>query len=394
MSSLAAAKSMDPWSGVPEGGRAAGAGDCPLPVFVSIVACLALYGCTQMATGGPLAPAPPKDENHSSTLVSESDGRRTAVAVPLGPEAARRTYSIDTSLLVDEDVTVMARMGGIVETLHADRGSKVTKGQPLLTLMNRDLQLIVKHAEITLEQKTADFERVRRLHEERLVPVSEFDDSRLARERARVEVEIARENLEKSIVRAPFDGVIIDRFARIGQKITEDESIPLFRITTLSPLLARLYLPEEVARSLKQGGRVEVQPRYLPSVSVTGTLRWLSRVIDASSGTCQAIVTVPGGGARGPLSPGTAVTVILNLAVGAEAVLIPRAAIDGEIDGPSDRGVRVEVLDNGKPIWRRVLLGGSRGDSVEILAGLRAGERVILRPDPAHLPASEPEADR
>ncbi len=222
------------------------------------------------------------------------------------------TFTIDTHLVVDQDVAVTARMTGIVEAILVDRGSRVSTGDPLLRLMNRDLLLLVQRAEIALKQKRADFERARRLFAERTLSESEFESIQLALEAAEVEVAMAREELEKSFVRAPFDGLITDRFARIGQKVIEDESEPLFRLTALAPLQVRLYLPEEVARSVRRGDRVEVRPQHAPGGPVTATVEWVSSVIDASSGTSLAILSVPSG-RRGGLAPGTAVTVSLSL---------------------------------------------------------------------------------
>jgi RND family efflux transporter MFP subunit len=304
----------------------------------------------------------------------------TAVAVASAAGAGRQAVSIDTNLVVDNDITVTARMGGTVGKIFVDRGSRVHTGDPLLELVNRDLTLLLRRAEIALQQKTSDFERTRQLHKERTVPESLFEESQLAQERARVEVEMAREDLEKSTVRAPFDGVIVDRFARLGQKVIEDDSTPLFRLTTLSPLLARLYLTEDLAQSLRRGDRVEVVSRYQPSLTATGTIQWISPAIDAPSGTTLAIVTLPGGGST-PLSPGMGVTVVLHPASsGRPAVLIPAAALERRAQDPSGREARVEVIENGARSWRSVRLGEMHGDQIEVLDGLAPGDRVAVLP--------------
>lgn len=303
----------------------------------------------------------------------------TAVVIALEGDEVHRTHSIDTSLVVDDDVTVTARMGGTVENILVERGSVVKKDDPLLILKNKDLQLYVERAEIDLELATLEFERLKRLFEEKTISASQFDISRLTLESARVNVEIAREDLERSFVRAPFDGVIIDRFARRGQKVIEDDDAPLFRITTLAPLLARLYLPEEVALGLRQGDRVQITPRHHRSEPVQGVVRWLSGVVDASSGTRQAIVTVGPRSGFDWLVPGTAVTVLLQLSAATHpAVLIPRAALN---DGVAERAggmSRVRVVSEEGYLWRSVRLGRIRGEDVEILEGLRPGERVVI----------------
>src|SRR5262245_3246885 len=361
------------------------AGRAAALVGAAVIAGSVALGCAADTSGGSprnsagSAAGPragPADVHSSETGASLP----TAVAVASIAGAAPEPVSIDTNLVVDNDITVTARMGGIVGKIFVDRGSRVRTGDPLLERLNRDLTLLLRRAEIALQQKTSDFERIRQLHTERTVPDSLYEESQLALERARVEVEMAREELEKSTVRAPFGGVIVDRFARVGQKVIEDDNTPLFRLTTMSPLLARLYLPEDLARQVSRGDRVEVVSRHEPFVTVAGVIQWISPAIDASSGTSLAIVTVPGGDS-GRLSPGTGVTVVLHPApAGKTAVLIPAAALEHGTQSPSGKEARVEVIENGQRSWRRVRLGEIRGDQVEVLDGLAPGDRVAVIP--------------
>ncbi len=245
----------------------------------------------------------------------ESNERIALVAgVDFGGQEPHR-FTIETHLLVEEDVLIPARMTGIVQKIFADRGSQVRKGQLLLSLRNHDLKLLVKRAEIALKQAEADYARAKRLHSERTISESDFEAIQLGREAVSVDLEIAREELERSMVRAPFSGLIIERFAKIGQKLIEEENPPLFRLTGLAPLHARLYLPERVARALREGDEVDIVPRFDTAGHVKGSVTWISPVIDASSGTSLAIVAIPSGGGESavPLLPGAAVSVTLNM---------------------------------------------------------------------------------
>lgn len=287
-------------------GRAAAAqGGCVAALLIAVLAAT-LARCGGQAQGGGR-----QDDLAAPPAVASPPPAGVTLPAPGRSDDLSGPFSIDTHLVVDQDVTLMTRMSGTVEEIFADRGSRVKKGDPLLRLMNRDLVLQHERAGIVAKQRQADFERARQLFAEKTISPSQFEAAENALDAARVDVEIAREELEKSYVRAPFDGLIIDRFARVGQKVTEDNNEPLFRLTTLSPILARLYLPEEIARTVRQGDKVEVRLRHLTGVSTMGRVSWISRVIDASSGTSLAIVSVPGGGKPG-FEPGAAVTVILR----------------------------------------------------------------------------------
>ncbi len=349
--------------------------------FLLVLLAAILPGCAGRVDGArkpPEVAANPAPADLAREAARAATEPSTAVAVPITAAETPQPLAIDTNLVVDQDVTLMARMSGIVEEILVDRGARVKKGDILLRLVNKDLGLLLQRAQIVARQKQAEFERARRLFAEKTLSDAQFDEVKFALEAAENEVEIAREDLEKSLIRAPFDGLIIDRFARLGQRVVEDRNEPLFRLTALAPLLARLYVPEGVARSLRQGDQVQVRPRYQAGVSVTGTIDWISRVIDASSGTRQAIVSIRGGGRQGSLEPGSTVTVVFAPESANEGVLIPPAALEKRPESGPRSIARVEVLENGKRTWRTVRLGNSRGDAVEILEGLRPGEKVLL----------------
>ncbi len=235
-------------------------------------------------------------------------------APPEAPAAARAPgqlkfpLTVASNLMVDLDVAVSTRVSGVVEVIHVERGDLVKKGQPLATLDQREFDLDRRAAEETLNVARADFERTRELRENNLVSPAEFEQKKAQHELARVEAERARLVIDRSVVRAPFDGIVVDRMVRIGQKVLVDESDPLFRVAGLEPLLARVYLPESAFRKVRVGDAVEVSATEFPGVTSTGRISFLSPVIDAASGTVQVIVRVTRDERR-LLRPGMAVRI-------------------------------------------------------------------------------------
>lgn len=214
--------------------------------------------------------------------------------------------TVAANLMVDLDLPVATRVTGVIEMLHVDRGAVVRKGQPLASLDQRALELDRRAAEETLNVARTDFERNRELRSQNLVSQAEFEAKKAQYELARVEAEQAQLVLERSVVRAPFDGIVVDRFARIGQKVLVEENVPLFRVAALEPLLARAYLPEPAFQRVRVGDEVAVTATQFPGVTSAGRVSFLSPVIDAASGTVQVIVHVPRDAKR-VLRPGMAV---------------------------------------------------------------------------------------
>jgi multidrug efflux pump subunit AcrA (membrane-fusion protein) len=103
--------------------------------------------------------------------------------------------------------------------------------------------------------------------------------------------------------------VVTEKYARLGQKVVEDGSEPLFKITATEPLLARVYLPEDRLLQVRVGDKVEVVPERFPDAKTTGEVQFISPTVDAASGTFQVVVRVRREPGRSVLRPGMAVKV-------------------------------------------------------------------------------------
>ncbi len=210
--------------------------------------------------------------------------------------------------MVDHDLNVGTRVGGIVESIQADRGDVVRKGQPLATLDQKEFDLDRRAADETLNVNLTDFRRFEELYRQSLASQAELEKKKAQLELARVEAEKAKLVIDRSVIRAPFDGVVVERFVKVGQKVLVDENVPLFRVVALEPLLARVYLPSAAASRVAVGARVGVARTELPEVTSTGKVSFLSPVTDAASGTVEAIIQVAPD-ARRSLRPGMAVKI-------------------------------------------------------------------------------------
>jgi membrane fusion protein, multidrug efflux system len=208
--------------------------------------------------------------------------------------------------MVEQEVTVTTRVSGVIDSIQAERGELVRKGQALATLDQREFRLDLKAAEETLSVSMADLKRHEELRRLNLTSDAELEQKRSRHELALVELERAKLVIDRSVVRAPFDGMLVDRYARVGEKFTLEESKPLFKVMALEPLLARAYLPAAGLSTVKVGDEVKVEAPDFPETRSSGRVAFLSPVIDPGSGTVQVIVRVKGDPKR-VLRPGMAV---------------------------------------------------------------------------------------
>jgi RND family efflux transporter MFP subunit len=226
--------------------------------------------------------------------------------------AARGVYA--SHLMVDQEVTVSSRITGVIDKIHVDRGSAVTKGQPLCTLELVEFDQGVKLAKEQMDLAKAELDRAMALSRSGVSSQSDLDTKRAAYGVATATWEKAKAVRDYAVIRAPFDGVVTEKQARVGEKVIDIQNVPLFKITSFEPLLARIYVPEKELLNLHKGETVEVVPVSFPQARTTGTIDFISPTVDAASGTFQVLIRVRREPARSLLRPGLAVEIRLSAA--------------------------------------------------------------------------------
>ncbi len=246
--------------------------------LAAVAALAALFACSEEIESDPES-SPPEDTR--PTLAS------TRAATEL--EAGYRTY-----LYSERDVDVFSRLGSgeffeqgvVVTAIHVEVGDQVAAGQLLAVLEDDEVQLELEAAQAKAEEARNHFERVEELSQQELVSPSEYDGALYAKRYAEAELERARLDLSRTRVRAPFDGVVARRYIRVAERV--EEGTPLFRITAMTPLRARLLVPEREAATFRLGAPV----RLVGSTGETATARVVvvGPTIDPASGTREVVV--------------------------------------------------------------------------------------------------------
>lgn len=259
-------------------------------------------GCTSDAVGqtseAPEKPVPARPSTPAALPISE----------PETPAASDKSFP--SYLYVERDVWVTARASGIIEELLVDRGDRVKFGEPLIVLETDIRKGELRIAEQQLRLAQAEFERSRSLHEQQIVSAQEALKLEIERDLAASEVELARAQLERCTVRAPFDGIVIERRAVVGLRVVEDDSIELLRIAANDPLRAKVHLPERLLDAATVGNTAEIVTDSAPPRIVAGRVIFVSPAVDPASGTALVIVEAAN---RSPwLRLGQAVSLRLN----------------------------------------------------------------------------------
>jgi len=212
-------------------------------------------------------------------------------------------------LMVDQDVVVCSRITGIIEDVYVERGTAVTKGQPLAQIDPREFDAAVNEAKEDMELARIEADRAQALAVSNVLSKQDLEAKRSQYAVAVARWEKAKSLRNYALIRAPFAGIVTEKYARVGQKVIEDKADPLFKVTAMEPLLARIYVPEKDLLTLRRGAGVEVVPVSFPQAKTTGSVEFISPTVDSASGLLQVIVRVRRDPAQSILRPGLAVEI-------------------------------------------------------------------------------------
>jgi len=292
--------------------------------------------------------------------------------VTVGPIASY--YHATASLEANKQAEVLARAEGVVGELLAEEGDTVPRGGALLRIDNDEYRFRLEQSEARTAQLRAAFERLQAMRQEEIATEEEMEAARADLASAEADEGLARLALSYTTVTAPFAGVVTERHIDPGENVSA--GTPLFSLADVTPLLARVHVPSREFRELELDQDVQL---VLDSTGerLSGRIDLISPVIDPASGTIKVTVEVPDYPAG--IRPGDFAAVHVVTELRPDALLVPRVAVVTE-KGESVVFV-VEAGPDGGPVASRrpVTVGFTDDDHAQLLGGVAAGERVVVR---------------
>ena len=267
------------------------------------------------------------------------------------------------------EANVIAKVGGEIRELLIEEGDEVKKGQVLARLDGDRLRLELNESEAKLRKLQREFERNVDLQAKGLISDGDFEKIKYEMEALEAAFNLASLELDYTQIRAPIDGVIAERFVKLGNSIAEGEA--LFRVTSLDPLVAYLHVPEREYRRIGAGQPVGIEIDALPGDPIIASVSRVSPVVDPQTGTFKITVEIVDKQRR--IKPGMFGRIGVIYDVHEDALQIPRSAII-EYDGAES----IFVIEDGRALRKNVTTGyGSRG-MIEVTSGLGEAEQVIV----------------
>jgi len=307
---------------------------------------------------------------HSDALES-SEGSPPSVVEIARVESRLFSERVEVvgQLAAAESVIVRPEVAGIVKSIEFQEGQRVLKGDVLFVLRSEEQRAALREAE-ALRVLAADvFARTEKLSKVNVSAVSELTQARAGVAAAEAVVDLARVNLERTRILAPFDGALGARSVSPGDWV--DVGADLVQIDAVDRLQLQFSLPENAIALAAPGLEVTARVAAYPDEGFTGVVYFISPALDHDSRRLALKAWVPN--AEGRLRPGMFSRVELEVERTEQAVVIRESAIANDATGSYVWRVNSESLAE----RAAVELGTRRDGQVVIVSGLATGDTIV-----------------
>ncbi len=283
------------------------------------------------------------------------------------PRDFSETISATGTVLADEGVDLQAETTGKVTAIDFVEGAAVKKGDLLVKLNDADLRANLDRYSYSKKLAEVRFRRYEKLFAQKVISQDDYDTALSEMNVQQSFIDLYKAQIEKTEIRAPFDGVVGLRYVSLGTLVTANTRIATLQ--RLDNLKIDFAVPEKYAGRIKAGRGIQF--------TVAGGLRqYDARIyaidpkIDSNTRTLLARAIAPN--ADGSLLPGAFTSVSIELETLPGALLIPAEAVISGLDEKN-----VFVIENGVSVRRSVETGSRTATEVHIVSGLKPGDQVI-----------------
>ena len=323
-------------------------------------------------------------------LVVKSRGGTVATAAaapggPGGPGGSMPPMPVDIDTARARPIVDAVRATGRIEAMQAvelrpdeqgritallfREGQYVAKGTPLVKIDDAMLRAQAERATAERDLARQQLQRVQRLREQNAASAADLDRAAAFDRSATAALALLQLQVERTTVRAPFAGVVGQRFVSEGDYVTTASR--LLTLQTVDPQRAVIEVPERYAVELRPGQALEFTVAAKPERTYHAEVDFIDPVVEGTKRTIlvKARAANPGR----VLRPGMFIEARLATSTRANAVVVPEDAVQ-----PLRTANVVWAVKDGKASRRVVQLGARSQGVVEILSGVAAGEPVVV----------------
>ncbi|MET0266639.1 MAG: efflux RND transporter periplasmic adaptor subunit [Duganella sp.] len=359
------------------------------------ISAVALVGCDTSKSAG----APKENTSASSEKIEIVHKGNVAIAPVGSPVRARLKIAQVESLAIERPVqspgtieaapeamvNITTPLAGRIVKVHRTLGDKVQRGDPLFTLDSAELNDAYNEAsksQASALQAQRELTRQQTLFDAGIASAKEHEAAQLASSLANNDRKVALARLKQLgasaggegsqyVLRAPMDGRVIDMAGAQGG-FWNDITVPMMKVADLRTVFISAQLAEKDVSAAFVGQKARIAIDAYPQQPLYGTVKYVGELVDPETRTVKVRMAVDN--SDGHLRPGMFARVTFA-GRSSTAVVVPASALQ---QGSLSTYVYVETAPSTYAM-REVVVGATLGDKVEIVSGLREGERIVVK---------------
>ncbi len=268
------------------------------------------------------------------------------------------------------EIKLSFKTGGIISSIHIKEGEIVKEGQVMARLNLMEIKAKTNQARLALKKAERDYIRVQNLYQDSVATLEQYQNMQTALEVARNQLDIAQFNLEYSIIKAPADGRVLKRLVEENEIIAPGHPVFLFS-STKNDWVLRCNLSDRDVVKLKLLDTAQIFFDAYPSHTFTAEVSQIAEWADPYTGTYEVELRI--GKETELLLSGFIAKAQIFPSLEKSLVVIPAGAL---VRGKGRTGF-VYVVENGKPLMKKIRFSKISNDSLSVEQGLTAGEELI-----------------
>lgn len=310
-----------------------------------------------------------------SALGGGSEKRPLITAFKTQTQLFEHIIEVQANIKTRQNVLLYPEFAGRLLKLYVNEGQSVKKGNLLAIVDDAGIKDQLEQMKFQLELAKTTFERTQRLWEQKIGSEMMFLEAQTRYKSAQKQVAQMKQQLAKTKVYAPFDGIIDEISARVGSNLAPGIT-PIMRIINLNSMYAESDVPENYLTNITKGSKAVVTIPVINQIQNT-KIHQTGNFISPSNRTFRVEAALEN--STGLIKPNLNARLSMVDYVNDNAILIPLRVVRENANGDPYVFVLIQPEEeNGFTTEQRLVsLGKSKDEIIEIIAGLKPGELVV-----------------
>ena len=313
-----------------------------------------------------------------NNYIQKKEKKQAAVLVStqkLNDTIFKHFVEVQGNVETDQNIILYPEYSGVLTEVYVNEGQQVSKGQRLAKIDDGGLSSQVAQQETQTALAKTTFERRKRLWEQKIGSEIQFLEAKANYEASLDATNQLKSQLGKTIIKAPFSGVVDNVIAEQGRVVNQGQT-QVIRLVNLSDMYVKASLPENYLNNIKVGTEVSIN---LSSIGeeFKGTVRQVGNYINPDNRTFDVEIDIPN--KTGQVKPNLIATVKVNDYTNEEAITIPENILQENSEGEAIAYLYDVKTDSTGTASRVILeIGLNYGNQIEVKSGLKDGDIVII----------------